>query len=351
MTEIESLADVVRRMADAPETPPVLAEALKVAAEGLAEERPLVTRFPITGRDEWLFWRKQDVTASAVGCLLGVHEYVTPYSLWCLKTGAIVEDPEETAPMRRGRLLEPVALALLREERPTWRVEQPAVYLRDIQSRLGATPDAFAVDPERPGFGVVQVKTVEPSVFRRKWRDEDGEVSPPLWIAVQAITEAHLAGAQWAAVAALTVGFGVELHIVPVPIHPGVIGRIYTAVNAFWRMVGEDRPPDPDYGRDLRLVEALFDGRDEIVDLSGDNSLPGLVDEREALSSVKSATEDRLKEIKAEFLAKLDGAQAGRIADGRLITARRVERKGYEVKASSFVDVRVKKAQRKEMAE
>jgi len=343
---MEPLAAVTARMAADASTPPVLAEALKVAVE-----RPLVTRFPIAGRDEWLFWRQQDVTASAVGCLLGVHEYQTPYGLWALKTGAIAEDPEETGPMRRGRLLEPVAIQLLREERPTWKVEQPGVYLRDVQARLGATPDAFAVDPDRPGFGVVQVKTVEPGVFRRKWRDEDGAVTPPLWIAVQAITEAHLAGAQWAAVAALTVGFGVDIHVVPVPIHAGVVGRIYTAVAAFWRMVGEDRPPYPDYGRDLRLVEALFEGRDEVADLSSDNALPALADEREALSSAKSTAENRLKEIKGEFLVKLGGAAAGRIADGRMLTAKRIDKAPYSVKASSYVNVTVKKPRTMENAE
>lgn len=342
---MEPLSAVNDRLAAAASTPPVLAEALKQAMRGRAIER-----IPISSREQWLALRRQDVTASVVGCLLGVHEYQTPYGLWALKTGAIAEDPEETGPMRRGRLLEPVAIAMLREERPAWQVEQPGVYLRDIQSRLGATPDAFAVDPERPGFGIVQVKTVEPGVFRRKWRDEDGEVTPPLWIAVQAIVEAHLAGAQWAAVAAMTVGFGVDMHVVPVPIHAGVVERIYAAVADFWRMVADGRALDPDYGRDLRLVEALFAGRDEITDLSADNALPALADEREALSAAKSATEDRLKEIKAEFLVKLGGAEAGRIADGRLIAAKRVERKGYEVKPSSYINVTVKKARTMETA-
>jgi hypothetical protein len=341
MTDMEHIAEVTSRMADAPETPPVLAEALKQAR---------VERIPVTSRDQWLALRRQDVTASVVGCLLGVHEYQTPYGLWALKTGAVVEDPEETGPMRRGRLLEPVAVAMLREERPAWQVKPAGVYMRDPVARLGATPDVLASDPERPGIGIVQIKTVEPGVFRRKWRDDEGEVTPPLWIAVQAIVEAHLAGAQWAAVAAMTVGFGVDLHVVPVPIHAGVVERTYAAVADFWRMVAEDRAPDPDYGRDLRLVETLFAGRDEITDLSADNALPALADEREAISSAKSTIEERLKEIKAEFLVKLAGAEAGRIADGRLITARRVERKGYEVKPSSYVSVTVKKARTMETA-
>ena len=70
------------------------------------------------------------------------------------------------------------------------------------------TPDLFVECPER-GRGIVQIKSVEGSIFRKKWRDpETNEIAPPLWIAVQGIVEAHLDGAQWAAVAPLVVGFG-----------------------------------------------------------------------------------------------------------------------------------------------
>jgi predicted phage-related endonuclease len=318
-----------------------LAQQLRASAK-LA--RAGVDVIPITDRDQWLALRSQDVTASAVGCLLGVHEYQSAYGLWALKTGAIKEDPEETAPMRRGRLLEPVAIQLLREERPEWIMEPPMVYLRDSVARLGATPDLFVQDPER-GFGIVQIKTVEPGVFRRKWRDEEtGETTPPLWIAVQAITEAHLAGASWAAVAALTVAFGMDLHIVPVPIHDGVIDRVKSVVADFWRMIEEGRKPDPDYGRDGRLLEALYQPTGEIVSLESDNALPLLADERERLSAERSDADKRLKEIKTEFLAKLNGASAGRISDGRLITAKRIDKKGYAVKPSSYIDVRVKRS-------
>lgn len=303
-----------------------------------------IDRIPVTDRESWLALRQRDVTASAVGCLLGIHDFWTPFGLWALKTGLVAEDPEETEPMKRGRLLEPVAFQLIQEKRPDWILTTPHLYLRDADARLGATPDLFVSDKVR-GPGIVQVKTVEPSVFRRKWRDEDTrELSPPLWIAVQAITEAHLAGVGWAAVAAMTVGFGLDLHVVDVPIHEGVIARIRSVVADFWRMVEEKRQPPVDFARDGRLLEDLYAVSTETISLETDNALPGLCDERERLSDSKNVAEKRLREIKTELLVKLNGASAARIAGGRTITSKRVDRKGYAVEPSSYIDVRVKQA-------
>jgi len=310
-----------------------------------------VETISITSRDQWLALRSQDITASVAGALLGVHEYTTPYALWALKTGQIQEDAEETPAMRRGRRLEPIAIEELRELRPDWQVKPCKFYYRDPEARLGATPDAFASCPER-GLGIVQIKTVEPMIFRKKWRDpETGEIELPLWIAVQAIVEAHLTGAKWACVVALIVGHGIDLEIIDVPIHAGVIDRIRTAVADFWHLVGSGETPAPDYGRDGAIIEQLFRADNgETIDLTTDNALPGLLAERERLSEEKSAAEKRLKEIKAEILAKLGNASFARVADGRLISAKTIHRKEYIAKASSYRDLRIKTLTEKEAA-
>jgi len=314
-----------------------------------------IERVAVPTDEEWHEARHHDVTASVAGCLLGVHEYQSAFGLWALKTGAIVEDPEETPPMKRGRHLEVVAVNLLREQHPDWQIIHNSgpdrVYLRDPDVRLGATIDVFANDPAR-GPGVVQVKTVEGGVYRRKWRDpESGDVTPPLWIAVQGIVEAHLAEVEWVDVAPLVVGFGLDMPLIPVPLHAGIIDRVRAEVADFWRMIDEGRAPDPDWKRDGRLIEALYRPTGEIIDLSAENDLPELADEKDRLSGERSAADTRLKEIKTQFLAKLGGASQARIADGRLITASRVNRKAYEVAAHSYVNVTVKKPRTMENAE
>jgi hypothetical protein len=309
-----------------------------------------IESIPINNREQWLKLRGQDITASVAGALLGVHEYVSAYGLWALKSGLITEDPDESAAMKRGRLLEPVAVALLQEMKPTWTLQHGGVYLRDAAARLGATPDVIVDDPAR-GRGVVQIKSVEGSIFRKKWRDADtGEIAPPLWIAVQGIVEAHLVGATWAAVAPLVVGFGVDLHLIDIPIHAGVIERLKLEIVAFWQRVAEKRPYEPDYGTDGAIIAQLY-GQDNgtTIDLSSDNRMPELLALDEQLGDAISTNSEQRKEVRNEILAKL-GVATGAMCSGWTVAAKTINRKGYEVKPSSYRQIRTKRLQQREIA-
>jgi predicted phage-related endonuclease len=304
----------------------------------------MIERIPAGDRAAWLELRAKDVTASAAAALLNVHPFITAYELWALKTGRITEDPEETGPMRRGRLLEPVAVQLLREERPAWDIRHNSgskqVYLRDSSIRIGATPDIIAMDPER-GLGVVQVKTVEPGVFRQKWHDDNGDLQPPLWIVIQAIIEAKLTGSSWAAVAPLVVGFGVEMPIIDIPIHEGVYERIAGEVKAFWQRIADDVEPDPDYTRDDALLSRLGRGTNgEQIDLSGDNMMPALLEERAELKSRIKADTDRVKVIDTEIVAKI-GAYESAFVPGWRIARPLISRKAYSVEATQFRQLKI----------
>ena len=291
-----------------------------------------IERIPFTTREAWLAARRQDVTASTVAALLGCHPFTSAYGLWAEKTGALPDQVDETGPMRRGRLLEPVAVALLAEERPAWTVDPNRDYFRDPLTRLGATPDTIVTCPER-GRGTVQIKSVERSVFGSKWRDPDTrEVELPLGYAVQAITEAHMLGASWAAVAALVVSHDLELAIIDVPVHGGLVARIQDEVRAFWSMVESGKAPDPDWKRDAALAARLMRDNGDLLDLSGDNALPALLDEREATKSRIKVDEARCAEIDAEIRGKV-GAAAGAMLPGWKIGLRSVETKSYQVAA------------------
>jgi len=310
-----------------------------------------IERIPVSNREEWLKLRQQDVTASVAGALLGVHEYVTPFALWALKSGALgtAEDPEETAAMKRGRLLEPVAVQLLKEQYPKWQIQHGGTYLRDTEARLGATPDLFVQCPER-GRGVVQIKSVEQSVFRHKWRDEEG-VSPPLWIAVQGILEAYLDGATWAAVAPLVVGFGIDCQLIDIPIHAGVIDKLKARTAEFWQMIERNEAPPADYAKDGEVLAAIYASTADgvIVDLSDDNMLPMICAEDEQLAEQEKTIGKRRKEIKAEIIAKL-GAAEGATCQGWSISAKTVVRKSYIVPETSYRSIRKKRLRELEKA-
>lgn len=298
---------------------------------------------PVGGRDEWLALRQNDITASVAGALLGVSPYKSRFELWMEKAGRAPEPQGETAAMVRGRVLEGPALDLLAIDRPKWRIDRPNIYLRDPAARLGATPDAYAVDPARPGFGIVQVKTAEQGVFRRNWLDDEREVEPPLWIVVQAMLEAHLAGAEWACVAVMVVGFGLDLHIIDVPIHAGVIRRLREEAAAFWKSIEAGDAPEPDYGRDGALLAGLYrDDNGREVDLSGDNMLPVLLAEREALRENMRVEKARMEEIDAEIIAKI-GDHERAFVPGWSLKRPLVKRRGFYVEPTEYRRLSIKK--------
>lgn len=296
-------------------------------------------------RDAWLAARRKDVTASVAGCLLGIHPYMTAYGLWAEKTGQIEPDTEETPALRRGRLLEPVVAAMLREERPDWWVSYAAdnTYYRDPTARLGATPDSFARRPDIDGQGIVQFKTVSEHAFRDNWLDPDTrDVVLPLWIAVQAIVEADLTEAHWATVAAMVVGRGIDLHIIDVPVHAGIRRRVRGAVAEFWALVDAGGRPDVDWKRDgATVLDVYRDSEAAVADLTSDADIDTLVARYLSATEMRSTADKEANLLKPQIIDALGNAEAGETARFQ-ITAKTQIRKAYQVKESSSRPLRIK---------
>ena len=305
-----------------------------------------VIRLTPKDRDAWLAARGQDVTASQIGALFGVHDYLTAFELWALKTGRLPHAAEESPAMERGRHLEPVAVALLRERFPKWRIEHNAksfTYYRDPATRLGATPDVMVKAPER-GPGVVQIKSVEASVFRKHWHDEAGEIEVPLWIALQATLEAHLTGATWAAVAPLVVSHGLEMPLIDIPLVPGVIEAMQDKVAAFWAMIDAGEEPTPDYARDADAIDAIYRGDEEQeADLSADNRIPELLTLRADAQRRRREADAELSSIDAEIKAKMGDAVVAHIGQGRRITWKLTTKQGFWSPPVTFRQLRTPK--------
>jgi predicted phage-related endonuclease len=101
-------------------------------------------------RADWLDIRKGFVGASEAAALIHCHPYLTLTHLWALKAGRIDPEPENPA-MRRGKLLEPVALEMLAEERPTRCREASSSSTTKAKSAQRPTrPRRRPIDPARP---------------------------------------------------------------------------------------------------------------------------------------------------------------------------------------------------------
>lgn len=303
---------------------------------------PVEILYP-NSHEEWLALRRPAVTASVAGCLLGVHPYETAYGLWALKSGHVSDGDIDNAVLRRGRLLEPVIFAMLREERPDWTVEYPLGnrFFLDREARIGATPDSFATRPDIFGQGTVQGKTIARSDFESKWIDPDtGEVMLPLWIAVQAITEATLTGCAWAAVAVLIIDQRrLDLEVIDVPLNERVMHRLRREVREFWRMVEEGREPPIDWNRDgAAIAEVYRDSMPDRKDLTAVDGLDLIVSNFVRSKEVAGDHVKLLDQMRPRILHALGTAEAGFTTNWN-ITARtsvRVGTNGQPVKSRSL---------------
>jgi predicted phage-related endonuclease len=300
----------------------------------------------ITSREQWLKeWRPRDVTASVAAALLGLHPYVTPLQLYMDKAGIVPLDDADTPTRRRGRLLETLAPELIREAKPHWEVTRAQDYVRDPVHRLGATPDFYLHDNARR-LGINQFKSVERGVFERNWRDPDShEITPPVWVGIQAALEAHLTGAEFATIGVVRVGYEIEFDLLEVPHTPGLIERLESAADAFWQAVAKREPPPPDFLADAELVRRLYPKAmpDKTIDLTGNNRLPWLASEDERLAAIAKDADDRRKAIKAELLHLMGDAEFA-IVDGEIVaSAKLVSKKPYQVKPTPYRDVRFRR--------
>jgi predicted phage-related endonuclease len=298
-----------------------------------------VERIEITSRDQWLALRKHDVTASRVGALFGLHPYVSAARLYYEQSG--VEFPVEESPvMRRGRLLEGAVALAVEDERPRWDIIKGRYYWRDTELRLGATPD-FLIEGDPRGLGVLQTKTAAPSVFKRDW-NEGKEI--PFWITLQTLTECMLTGAAFGVVAAMRVDpFNLLCPILEIPRHETSEQRIREAVKRFWRDVAEGNEPTIDYGRDQDLIKVLTprEVKDQLVDLSGDNELPVLLDQRARLKVLIKQYEDRCEKIETEVRWKMRDSERVIGLDDWSITYKTQHREEKIQPASTFRVLRI----------
>jgi predicted phage-related endonuclease len=298
----------------------------------------MIERIPIDPRNDraaWLALRGQDMTASVIGALHGLHPYTSRLRLYKEKTGFEFPD-EQNVRMRRGLLLESAIAARVNEERPDWQISPAGVYLRDPGARLGATPDFF-VDGDPRGRGVLQTKLTMSAVFKSGWM-VDGEPQVPMWIRLQTLTEMMLADAPWGAVGVwLDDPYKNECYIFEIERHAGAEAQIRADVANFWQDVEWQIEPEVDGRLDSRLVELMYPQSDPLIraDLTGDNYLPEALAERATLKARIAEDQERVDEIETELKGKMGVAELA-LLNGFTITFKTIHRKAYEVKAGSY---------------
>lgn len=299
----------------------------------------MIERHPISPDMRLHPLRAQDLTASDIGAAIGVDPYKSKLALWAEKSGLLMASADNPM-MRRGRWLEGAVVAALRDEFPDWDfLYPPRVYLRDPESRLGATPDAFATDGDQ--IVNVQLKVIAKPEFERRWA-----MGPPMAYVLQTLTEGMLAEADRSLLAALVIDtYSAELHLAEVPRHAAAEARLHDIAAAFWASVNTGQPPPADVSRDAETVAAMFpqSAPEPVLDLSGDNRLPDLLDLRAVLKESITEFEKTVAGIDSEVKCKLGEAERA-FLPGWKISWKTQTRAACVIAESSFRVLRVTRA-------
>lgn len=301
----------------------------------------MIERIEIKNRGQWLAQRRQDITASEIATLFGLHPYRTALQVFLSKSGGDADEGENKA-MRRGRILEPGIPVAIADERPTWRMTKATVYIRDTETKIGATPDYFLHDPDCAGDGILECKTAAPEWFERDWAD-----GPPQYATLQCLTQMMLDGAAYGVIACLVDNRAKDLFLYDVPRHPKAEALIRHKAAQFWAAIAADTPPAPDYRRDADAIMAMFPkGGGSALNLTGDNRMPELLETRAALKQSIAADSADLEAIDAEIKHKLgDAAEA--FLPGWKLSYKLQQRAGYTVSPTEFRALRITKLKEK----
>jgi putative phage-type endonuclease len=238
--------------------------------------------------------RRKHIGSSEVAALFGLDERRTLFELWHQKAGNIPE-PELSDDDRIfwGTVLEP-AIARGIAERQGWKIRKVRRYVEHpALPGMGASLD-FEIYGHPRGAAPLEIKNVD-WLVAKDWPDG----LPPLRFELQVQHQlACLPNRPWAALGVLVGGNSPKVF--EYRRHPGAIARIERAVADFWRSIEENRPPEPDFIRDLAALEALYaePRAGSVRDLRGDRRLESLCAEYE------SAREDEALTLKRKRIAK-----------------------------------------------
>lgn len=187
---------------------------------------------------EWLLQRREGIGSSEASAIVGMSDYVSPYTVWEDKTGKVPLEPafddEQRERMDWGNLLEPVVNA-------------------ETARRLGieiVKPDHAHAHPDRPwqrcnldGWSsdgrIAEYKTTH---SRMAWA-WDGQV--PDHPVIQVHHSALITGAEAAIIAGLIGGQRLVIH--EIEISQNILDMLMTAEAEFWhKYVERDIPPPID---------------------------------------------------------------------------------------------------------
>ena len=254
-----------------------------------------------------------------------MSQYKTRLRLWMEKAGKIESDFVESAPSIWGRRLQNAIGAGICEDEGWKCFDLSNYYLRDNESRLGASMDFKAVPPE--GLpGLLETKSTGFFDEEAGWFRDRAPIDYEFQIQTQtnlAIADGQEIG--WGAIGALDGRKATRVYR-RAP-DTALFDMIREETNKFWHSIKIDEPPSPDYAADADLIR-MMQGAVNVgqnISLTGNNRAHELVEQyiflNEQMDTVKASVpdlQDKTNKIKAELHHMMGKSEVALIGDYRI---------------------------------
>ncbi|MHB0775396.1 YqaJ viral recombinase family nuclease [Halomonas sp. WWR20] len=321
-------------------------------------------------QDVWLQLRGLGIGASEAAAAIGISEHRTPYEIAERKLGLAQDDDEanyrRNLKMAMGHVMEPVTAARFAEATGLNVQNYNAMVchrdhtwmMANIDRRVVGVTDGQAAWLEMifgqavKGPGVIELKNVE---FAQGWGKPDnvhataglctsGEVPEDYFVQVQ--HQLAVMNYEWGFLVVTIAGW--ETRWYPILRDDALIADIIELEGELWAGIERGELPDIDveHPKAIELLQRLYPGTDGSV-------IP--LDELEHWKRVEEDAKAEIKELettaktaRARILKAMGNAAVGAFADGTCYRRKKVERKGYEVQPSSYIDCRVAKLNKAE---
>jgi putative phage-type endonuclease len=285
-----------------------------------------------TDRAAWLKYRREGVTGTDAARILGLSPWGGQLDVVADKVGLEEDDVAPSESAEWGRILQPAIIEEYgnRTGRGVREWEE-LLQCKDRPWQL-MTPDAEQCEVIGSSKGLLEIKVTG---LRDRWNDG---VPPDVFAQVQhglAVT-----GYDWATVAVLFSGRGMELDWIEVERDATFIAAMNEREGQFWDRLQRGEYPEDNGDVSARKALARLwpqDTGEEVV-------LPGaLVSVDEILVEHKEhrkKLDERIGQLEDKIRVALQDATQGVLPNGVTYRNKLVKRKAYEVKASEFRQLR-----------
>lgn len=289
----------------------------------------------IDERQQWLEARRNGIGSSDVPAVLGISPWKTALDVYLAKINTAPATEGLSGPQEWGLRMEPV-IAAAAMDHYGWTVEKVPTLRHREHDWLIASPDRANQDGE-----LLEIKT---SARADGWgQPETADIPQHYWIQVQHQLEVADRPVAWV----LALIGGNDFRRYRIERDAGYMPTVFEPLREFWQCVENRTPPEIDWENppSISALNRLFEPKPGTFTVLDDDA-ERLADEYAALGEAEKEAKEARELCKSKLIVALGEHAEGLLTDGRRISRKTVERKGYTVEPSSYVDFRILKAKK-----